>query len=113
MNLLRKHSSFRFSMVFIFVTLITAFIYAEDSVAIDTSQFPTIRFTADSRITDEISDSPVLDAEIFAYMALVASGTSDEEIPAYLGQLHTIYTSCTEMLSSQEDSERVEQTLHY
>lgn len=108
-----KHSSFRFSVVFIFVTLITAFIYAEDSVAIDTSQFPTIRFTADSRITDEISDSPVLDAETFAYMALVASGTSDEKIPAYLNQLQNTYASCTEMFTSQEDSERVEQTLHY
>lgn len=72
-----------------------------------------IRFTADPRITSEISSQDILKPDVFAYTALVASGAADTEIPSLLAQFDRMYMQIYDSIGSGvTDSEKVEQTLY-
>ena len=103
--------SFKLLIFALVCTQLCSFVFSEDP----SDLFPNIRFTSDSRISDDVSISPVLDAETFAYTALVASGASDEEIPAYVEQLHNLYKQCKETVLAEatSDETRAEETLHF
>lgn len=78
------------------------------------TEFPTIRFDADARITQDARSSSVLDARTFAYTALVASGTQDENINAYLERLDSLYQNCDKKIAASTSHEdKIEATLHF
>ena len=74
----------------------------------------TVRFDSDMRIPEEACMSPVMDADVFAESALIASGVSDEQLPLLKDRLENLYVS---FKSRQEDgeteTETAERALHF
>src|SRR5574344_2315580 len=74
----------------------------------------TVRFDSDMRIPEEACMSPVMDADVFAESALIASGDSDEQVPLLKDRLENLYVSCkAQQKDGETETETVEHVLHF
>lgn len=72
--------------------------------SLQTASVSAVRFAADPRIPGEAVTGGVMDAELFARTALIASGASEEEIPLLLEKLHEAYAAAAPQISEGGDS---------
>src|SRR5574344_911615 len=72
-----------------------------------------VRFTPDTRISAVAAASPVMDAELFAQTALIASGASADEISTLTVRLHAVASSVISRIPSDaSEEEKADLSLH-
>jgi|GEM_PF-1616001 len=72
------------------------------------------RFTPDPHIPAEACQTSVMDADMFARTALIASGTNEQDLPVLLDKMQQLYETLAQKISADAHTdEKAEQSLYF